>query len=250
MARSCRLCRSSLQPSFCSQVEEEAQEARVQRLLEWRRAGDAWAYRLDNCDVGKLLHFIAMIATRLVAPPPLPFPFSLPRADDALSRSTECPDLLILGLEHYAYDSAIEVSALGVWWECFDALAKAIQHSAAADVQGLGRADLLRRVKGGLGTSIIHSGRALGLQNELLAIGPAPALPAPSSPVQVTPQLGLGSGYTNPNQSTPPPAPRALRPSLVSPQRRTVAAVSDYTPSESMPNGISVSMRGTHSAPV
>ena len=218
------------------QVQRGAQETRVARLLEWRAAGDAWAIRFDNCDVGKLLHFIALIATRLLAPPPLPFPFSDGPSDPLALRSTVLPALHILALEHYEQLSAIEVCSLLSWWECFDTEAATIQHGEAAGAQALGRAQLLRRVKGGLGTSVLHSGRALGAKLELEALGPAPA--APASPTQLPEPTEVKIEPTEHPSPTPPPIKQ--RPSLVSPPRRTATAIDDYEPSAYLSLGISV----------
>ena len=64
-------------------VQQAAQENRVTRLREWLAAGDGWTVRFDNCDVGKLLHFVALIATRDRAPPAPPFPYTLTLAHEA-----------------------------------------------------------------------------------------------------------------------------------------------------------------------
>lgn len=60
---------------FLLQVQNLAEMNRVLRLAQWATQGDGWTVRLDNCDVGKLLHFVAMIATRDHKPPAAPFPF-------------------------------------------------------------------------------------------------------------------------------------------------------------------------------
>ena len=59
-------------------VQADAQRRRVSRLHEWLLHGHSYTFRFDNCDVGKLLHFIAVIATRDRCPPERPFPYAPP----------------------------------------------------------------------------------------------------------------------------------------------------------------------------
>jgi hypothetical protein len=91
----------------------DAQRRRVSRLHEWLLHGHSYTFRFDNCDVGKLLHFIAVIATRDRCPPERPFPYAPPLPPSLMPpvivpRCETKVDLKVLGLEHYESLSAIE----------------------------------------------------------------------------------------------------------------------------------------------
>ena len=262
-------------------VQHGAQENRATRLLEWLAAGDGWTVRFDNCDVGKLLHFVALIATRDRAPPAPPFPYTItlmpdvdtlmPDActdDEALasavtasaitaalgqcSRSSCAPTLTSLRLLDYEQLTVFEVAAVQSWWALFDTAAASIDRQAASQAAGIGRADLLRRTKGGKFNTTVHSARSLGPKLELEACGPPPT-PMETDPRQASPMEA--DPRPAPMETDPRPTPMEtdalptpmevaattrgrtgatadrLRTTLLSPARRTVRALCDYSPS-------------------
>ena len=217
------------------QVQEDAQENRISRLIEWMAQGDGWTLRFDNCDVGKLLHFVALIATRDRAPPPSPFPFGPPSQLPVLPRSTCPPALSSLDLEHFEPLSAFEVAAQASWWAIYDAAAASIDRCSAAGAAKISRAALLRRTKRGLETSIIHSARALGPALECQALG------APPTAMDVD---ACGEGRRKRDRPRRGGFDlRQVRDTLLSPPRRSARAVCDYKPSVHLPSAIAVSER-------
>ena len=218
-------------------VQEGAQENRIRRLIEWMKEGDGWTLRFDNCDVGKLLHFVALIATRDRAPPPSPFPFGPPSPSPVPPRSTCPPALLSLDLEHFEPHSASEVAAQASWWAFYDAAAASIDRRSAAGASTISRAALLRRTKGGLATSIIHSARALGPALECQALG------TPPTAMDVD---ACGEGRRKRDRPQRPRGAfdlRQVRDTLLSPPRRSARAICDYKPSVHLPSAIAVSER-------
>ena len=172
------------------QVQQQAHRHRVERLQEWMAQGDGWTVRFDNCDVGKLLHFVALIATRDRRPPPLPFPFTpylnanlvaWPWQDGPwLPRISVRPALTSIFYFNFAYLSAIEVLAVEQWRAPFGAAAALIDVADASLGRTLNRAALGKRTRGGLETKTRHTARALGAELEAQALGPPPVEPAAS----------------------------------------------------------------------
>ena len=177
------------------EVEEQANSVRIERACEWAEVGDGWSVRMDNADVGRMLHFVALMATRDHAPPAPPFPFASASAttfnpgtatwSSPPPRSTALRSFQQLSLEQFGL-SVIETSAVAGWWQLFDL--QVIDAAAAVGGAKLTRADLSRRTKHGLFNSRADGALALGLKLEVEVLGPAPSAPVtPLPPPQLPP---------------------------------------------------------------
>ena len=183
---------------FLLNVEEQANLVRIERACEWGEHGDGWSIRMDNADVGKLLHFVALIATRDRAPPAPPFPFASATAFNpgaatwsSPSRSTTPRSFQQLTLKQFGL-STIEAEAETAWWQLFHF--QPIVTATAVRGAQLTHKDLLRRTRFGLFNSTADGARALGLQLEVEVLGPAPTAPAiPLPPTPLPPHVGGAS---------------------------------------------------------